>query len=80
MKWASSFSIGADHRVNKVLPSQDESPVCCPHMNPQRNFFMFGPNVAAHISSPSMVNVTMHNLSMLHDMKREHESWNDILC
>ena len=31
-------------------------------------------DVAAHISSPSTVNVTMHNSSVLHDAKRDHES------
>ena len=34
-------------------------------------------DVAAHISSPSTVNVTMHNSSVLHDAKREHESQDD---
>jgi serum/glucocorticoid-regulated kinase 2 len=34
-------------------------------------------DVAAHISSPSTVNVTMHNSSVLHDAKRDHESRDD---
>jgi len=34
-------------------------------------------DVAAHISSPSTVNVTMHNSSVLHDAKRDQESRND---
>jgi serum/glucocorticoid-regulated kinase 2 len=34
-------------------------------------------DVAAHMSSPSTVNVTMHNSSVLHDVKRDHESRDD---
>jgi serum/glucocorticoid-regulated kinase 2 len=34
-------------------------------------------DVAAHISSPSTVNITMHNSSVLHDAKRDHESQDD---
>jgi hypothetical protein len=36
---------GADHRVNKVLSSQDESPTRRPRMNLQRNPSIFGPEL-----------------------------------
>jgi transcription factor SPN1 len=42
---------GADHRVNKVLPSQDDSPARRPRMNLQRNPSMFGPELP-HNRSP----------------------------
>jgi hypothetical protein len=42
---------GADHRVNKVLSSQDESPARRPRMNLQRNPSMFGPELP-HSRSP----------------------------
>ena len=44
---------GADHRVNKVLPSQDESPARRPRMNPQRNPSIFGPELPHNRSSQS---------------------------
>ncbi|KAF8501629.1 hypothetical protein F5888DRAFT_1251581 [Russula emetica] len=42
---------GADHRVNKVLSSQDDSPARRPRMNLQRNPSMFGPELP-HNRSP----------------------------
>ncbi len=42
---------GADHRVNKVPSSQDESPARRPRMNLQRNPSMFGPELP-HNRSP----------------------------
>ena len=42
---------GADHRVNKVLSSQDGSPARRPRMNLQRNPSMFGPELP-HNRSP----------------------------
>ena len=42
---------GAEHRINKTLPSQDENSACRPRMNLQRNPSMFGPELP-HRSPP----------------------------
>lgn len=42
---------GADHRINKTLSGQDESPTRRPRMNLQRNPSMFGPELP-HRSPP----------------------------
>lgn len=43
---------GVDHRINKVLSSQDESPVRRPRMNLQRNPSIFGPELPHNPSPP----------------------------
>ena len=51
---------GTDHRVNKLLSSQDESPACRPRMNLQRNPSILGPELPHN--SPSTYPVSSHPL------------------
>jgi len=52
MKQTKKARRGADHRTNKVLSSQDESPARRPRMNLQRNPSMFGPELPHNLSPP----------------------------
>jgi hypothetical protein len=52
MKQTKKARRGADHRANKVLSGQDESPARRPRMNLQRNPSMFGPELPHKLSPP----------------------------